>query len=160
MNVFCCYRYKRVSRFLGMHSSEQVFLLFLKKNNLCIYWFCCYMGAFSTCRECSSHGSGFPCFAAQALEYRLNSCGAWAELLRGMWDLPGLGIEPVSPAVASGFLTTGPPGKPQSRGFLIHVPSYLLVFQQAWRFFKSYIVRECYHARISQSRISYLFDLD
>ena len=29
-----------------------------------------------------------------------------------MWDLPGLGHEPVSPALAGGFLTTAPPGKP------------------------------------------------
>ena len=29
-----------------------------------------------------------------------------------MWDLPGLGIEPVSPALAGGFLNTAPPGKP------------------------------------------------
>ena len=30
-----------------------------------------------------------------------------------MWDLPGPGIEPVSPALAGGFFTTEPPGKPQ-----------------------------------------------
>ena len=30
-----------------------------------------------------------------------------------MWELPGLGIEPVSPALAGGFFTTEPPGKPQ-----------------------------------------------
>ena len=30
-----------------------------------------------------------------------------------MWDLPGPGLEPVSPALAGGFLTTAPPGKPQ-----------------------------------------------
>ena len=29
-----------------------------------------------------------------------------------MWDLPGPGTEPVSPALAGGFLTTAPPGKP------------------------------------------------
>ena len=29
-----------------------------------------------------------------------------------MWDLPGRGLEPVSPALAGGFLTTAPPGKP------------------------------------------------
>ena len=29
-----------------------------------------------------------------------------------MWDLSGSGIEPVSPALASGFFTTEPPGKP------------------------------------------------
>ena len=34
-----------------------------------------------------------------------------------MWDLPGPGLEPVSPALAGGFLTTVPPGKP-IMGFL------------------------------------------
>ena len=29
-----------------------------------------------------------------------------------MWDLPGPGLKPVSPALASGFLNTAPPGKP------------------------------------------------
>ena len=28
-----------------------------------------------------------------------------------MWDLPGPGVDPVSPALAGGFLTTAPPGK-------------------------------------------------
>ena len=28
-----------------------------------------------------------------------------------MWDLPGPGLQPVSPALAGGFLTTAPPGK-------------------------------------------------
>ena len=31
-----------------------------------------------------------------------------------MWDLPGPGLEPVSPALAGGFLTMAPPGKPKS----------------------------------------------
>ena len=31
-----------------------------------------------------------------------------------MGDHPGPGIEPVSPALAGGFLTTAPPGKPGS----------------------------------------------
>ena len=29
----------------------------------------------------------------------------------GMWILLGAGIEPMTPALASGFLTPGPPGK-------------------------------------------------
>ena len=29
-----------------------------------------------------------------------------------MWDLLGPGLEPVSPALAGGFLTSEPPGKP------------------------------------------------
>ena len=32
-------------------------------------------------------------------------------MLRGMWDLPGPGIEPMFPALAGRFLTTAPPGK-------------------------------------------------
>ena len=34
-------------------------------------------------------------------------------MLYGMWGLLRSGIEPVSPALASGFFTTEPPGKPQ-----------------------------------------------
>ena len=34
-----------------------------------------------------------------------------AYLLRGMWDLPRPGLEPMSSALAGGFLTTAPPGK-------------------------------------------------
>ena len=33
-------------------------------------------------------------------------------MLRGMWDLPRPGLEPVSPASAGRFSTTAPPGKP------------------------------------------------
>ena len=44
---------------------------------------------------------------------RLSNFGSRAQLLRGMWDLPRPGLEPVSPALAGGFLTTAPPGKPQ-----------------------------------------------
>ena len=44
---------------------------------------------------------------------RLSNCDSRAQLLRGMWDLPGPGHEPVSPALAGGFLTTAPPGKPR-----------------------------------------------
>ena len=47
-----------------------------------------------------------------APERRLSSCGTRAQLLGGMWDLPGPGLEPVSPALAGGFPTTAPPGKP------------------------------------------------
>ena len=43
---------------------------------------------------------------------RLSSCGSRAQLLHGMWDLPRPGLEPTSPALASGLSTTAPPGKP------------------------------------------------
>ena len=43
---------------------------------------------------------------------RLSSCGLQAQPLHGMWDLPRPGLEPVSSALAGGFSTTVPPGKP------------------------------------------------
>ena len=43
---------------------------------------------------------------------RLSSCGSRASLLRGMWDLPRPGLEPVSPALAGRFSITVPLGKP------------------------------------------------
>ena len=33
-----------------------------------------------------------------------------------MWDLPGPGLEPVSAALAGGFLSTAPPGKSLGAG--------------------------------------------
>ena len=43
---------------------------------------------------------------------RLSSCGSRAQSLRGMWDPPRPGLEPVSPALADRCSTTAPPGKP------------------------------------------------
>ena len=87
----------------------------------------CCVRAFSRCDEqglltlqCGAQASvvvahGLSSCGTWALERRLVSCGAWAELLHDMWDLPGPGLKPVSPALAGGFLTTAPPGKPWSR---------------------------------------------
>ena len=89
-------------------------------------------GATPRCSVQASHCGGFSCCGTWALgtrapvvaarglsscgsrapERRLSSCGARAQLLRGMWDLPGPGLEPMSPALAGGFPTTAPPGKP------------------------------------------------
>ena len=49
-------------------------------------------------RGLSSCGSRIP-------EHRLNSCDTWAQLLCGIWDLPGPGIEHMSPALAGRFFT-------------------------------------------------------
>ena len=39
-------------------------------------------------------------------------------MLCGLWDLPGPGIEPMSPALAGGFLTIGPPRISDSVGLV------------------------------------------
>ena len=85
--------------------------------NLFIYLFLDALGL-RCCRQ-ASHCSGFSCCRARALGARasvvvacgLSSCGARAYLLHSMWDLPGPGIEPMSPVLAGGFLTTAPPRK-------------------------------------------------
>ena len=41
--------------------------------------------------------------ASAVVAHRLSSCGAQAQLLLGMWNLPRPGIEPMSPALAGGF---------------------------------------------------------
>ena len=77
-------------------------------------------GLLSSCGARTSHRRGFSRCEAQALGARasvvaawgLSSCGALAQLLRSMWELPGPGIEPVSPVLAGGFFITEPPGKP------------------------------------------------
>ena len=48
-------------------------------------------------------------------------CGPRAWLLRGTWDLPDPGIEPVSPALAGRVFATEPPGKPSFDLFKAHV---------------------------------------
>ena len=54
-------------------------------------------------RSMGSRCTGFSSCGMLALERRLSSCGAQAQLLRSMWDLPGPGLEPMSPALAGGF---------------------------------------------------------
>ena len=74
-----------------------------------LYWVFNAVGLFSSC---SVHCGGLSCSRAlawghwgfgncssRALEHRLSSCGSWASLLRGMWDLPGS-------ALAGRFFTT------------------------------------------------------
>ena len=93
------------------------------------------VGATLGCGARASHCGGFSCCGARALgaraslvvvhrlsscgsraiERRLSSCGARAQLLCGMWDLPRPGRESVCPALAGGFLTTAPRGKPHMR---------------------------------------------
>ena len=46
-----------------------------------------------------------------------SSCGPQAQLLRGMQDLPGPGLKPMSPAPTGGLPTIAPPGEPP-KGFL------------------------------------------
>ena len=94
---------------------------------LFIYLFMAVLGLRFCARAFSSCGKWGPLFitvrgpltivASLVVEHRLqthrlSSCGPRAQSLRGMWDPPRPGLEPVSPALAGRLSTTAPPGKP------------------------------------------------
>ena len=96
-------------------------------------------------RSMGSKRAGFRSCGSWALECRLSSCGARAYLLHGMWDLPGPGLESVSPALAGRFLTIEPPGKSQDHflnGWLIllslvNVQVHLDAVAEVWHRFST-----------------------
>ena len=55
------------------------------------------------------HYGGFSRGAGTLGHVGFSRCSAWASLPCAMWNLPRLGTQPVSPALAGGFFTTGPP---------------------------------------------------
>ena len=102
-------------------------MYFLKKFIYLFIYFLAVLGLCFCARAFSSCGKRGPLFimvcgpltvvASLVVEHRLqmhrlSSCDSRAQPLRGMWDLPRPGHEPVSPASAGGFSTTVPPGKP------------------------------------------------
>ena len=63
---------------------------------------------------------------------RLSNCGSRAQLLRGMWDLPRPGLEPVFPALAGRFSTNVPPRKPKPFGFKHTLKRWSFWFPSLW----------------------------
>ena len=109
------------------------FTLPSKSCVLFIYLFLAVLGFRFCARAFSSCGKRGPLFiavrgpltiaASLVAEHRLqarrlSSCGSRAQLLRGMWDLPRPGLEPMSPALAGRFSSTAPPGKPKELCFI------------------------------------------
>ena len=96
---------------VGLHCCAWAFSSCSKWGLLssCGVW--CYSCGFSYCRAWALGQTGFSSCSSWALDCKLISCGAWTQLLDSMWDLPGPGIKPVTPALAVKFLTTGPPRK-------------------------------------------------
>ena len=117
--------------------NDRVFFVFFFKFFIyylfiIIFLFLAVLGLRFCVRALSSYGEWGPLFIAvrgpltiaaslvaeQRLQtLRLSSCGSRAQSLRGMWDLPRPGLEPVPPALAGRFSTTAPPGKPEMIGF-------------------------------------------
>ena len=104
-----------------------LFFLMISTFNYYLFIFWAVLGLRFCARassSCSKRGPFFiavrgPLTAAASLvaehglqTRRLSSCGSRAQPLRGTWDPPKPGLEPVSPALAGRFSTTAPSGKP------------------------------------------------
>ena len=126
-----------VALFLFFFNKLMCFFVFFLRvlvifKYLFIYLFMAVLGLRFCVRAFSSCGERGPLFIAvcgpltvaaslvaehRLQTHRLSNCGSQAQLLRGMWDLPRPGLEPVSPALAGRLSTTAPPGKPLSSFF-------------------------------------------
>ena len=143
--------------FVIMYNSFNVLLncllLFFFYFYFLIYLFMSVLGLRFCARAFSSCGkrgplfiavSGPPTIAASLVAEhrlqtrRLSNCGSRAQLLRGTWDPPRPGLEPMSPALAGRLSTTAPPGKPCLLlfcwGFLYCFPlgAFKIVFDFWW----------------------------
>ena len=99
---------------------------------------CCGAAGFSLrwlllLQSTGSRRTRFSSCVLRALERRLSSCGPRVQLLRSMWDLPGPGLEPVSPALAGGYLTTVPPGKSRLSIFCMKILDHRFNFCNGYR---------------------------
>ena len=121
-----------IDLYFGLHTVTFLNSLFFfftiwNASSLFIYLFMAVLGLRFCARAFSSCGKRGPLFIAvrgpliiavslvaehRLQTRRLSNCGSRAQLLRGMWDLPRPGLEPVSPALAGRFSITAPPGKP------------------------------------------------
>ena len=83
---------------------------------LFVCWPCWVLVAVRTLSSCGVRcGPQASLRKAWALRTDFSGCGTWAQMPQATWDLPGPGTEPAFSALASGFLATGPPGKPSAR---------------------------------------------
>ena len=96
--------------FLSSCSESGLLFIVVCRLLIAVASLCCGAPALGA-RASVAVACGLSSCSSWALEHRLSSCGARAQLLHGVWDLPGPGLEPVSPALAGRFLTTAPPGK-------------------------------------------------
>ena len=122
----------KMQQFEGNAISFPFFSFLFNFIYLFIYLFLAVLGLRCCARAFSSCGKRGPLFIAMrgpltiaaslVAEHRLqtrrlSNCGSRAQLLRGTWDLPRPGLDPVSPALAGRLATTEPPGKPCNSSF-------------------------------------------
>ena len=92
---------------------------------------------FSSCMlGLSSCGSrALECAGFSSCMLGLSSCGAQAQLLCSIWNLPGPGIDPMSPALAGRFLSTAPAGRSSN---------YIFMSVGTCGYFIFWVIIQCY----------------
>ena len=130
--AFFCYLFVFLKKF-GLILQFYLFILAVLDLRCCSSFSLVAESGLLPQTQCASFSCGF-----WALEHKLNGCGAQAQLLHDMWDPLGPEMEPVSPAMASGFFTTEPPGKPISK----------------WVFFPLHFLRLCRLLKLTRLLLS------
>ena len=111
----------------------------------------CYVQA-SHCPGSFSCGAHTPGLGASVV------LGAWASLLRSMWNLLRPGIEPESSALTGRFLPTGPPGKSHSPALMVDslilkilIPSFVSELSHTLLFFVPTLLTSLYFIRLTHA---------
>ena len=111
-----------------------------------------HCGGFSCCgaqalgaRASGVVAHGLSSCGSQALERRLSSCGTRAQLLHGMWDVPGPGLEPVSPALAADSQPLCHQGSPLIISYISHSLKHLAncLARRCHREVQRYLLEKC-----------------
>lgn len=80
-----------------------------------------------------------PVCSSWALEYRLSSCDAQAQLLHAMWYLHRPGILPMSPALVGRFFTTDRPRGPVS-AFLLLPTIFKQLYKVIFNYYSYFVI--------------------
>ena len=90
-------------------SATHFFIIIYLFIHLWLCWVFVSVRGLSLVAASGGHSLSRPLVAEHRLQTRrLSNCGSRTQLLRGMWDLPRPGLEPVSPALAGRFSTRVP----------------------------------------------------
>ena len=99
-----------------------IYLLVVVGLPCCGWAFSSRRGLLQSFSAWAFHCGGFSCCGAPGSRHTgFRSCGAPALLLGGIWDLSGAGAKPVSLALQSEVISTGPGGKSPRTFLYFHV---------------------------------------
>ena len=101
LNFWLCWIFVPAQAFFQLQQMEAT--LYLQYKGFSLLWLLLLRSAGSGFSICGTWAQQLQLLA---LQHRFSSYGAWTQLPRGMWKLPGPGIKPVSLGLVGGFFTT------------------------------------------------------